>query len=195
MVAHELALSLRAPFGMEQPSATILSLEPVNLTNDDGNAVVRIGAWREEPANAAGDCVHLVLVNSQHEPVRFSAHIGGLIAPWDSFKWPCDCPDAGDVCDICFARRLFVSGPQLNISANGTLEEGWLGPRETAVYRIGCATPGTHPWISPQDNLANNPSAFATSLSNGLSPARKVSSNFGHHDGAFRLREKRWLPT
>ena len=169
--SHELALSLRAPFGMAQPRATIVSLDPA-LDAVDGNTAVQVRAWRESPAGAAGDCVHLVLVNSADIAVRFVAHVAGLIPPWEGFRWPCDCPGAGNVCDICFARRLFVPGPQLNVSANGTLGEGSLGPGDTAIFRIGCAAPGTHPWASPAANLANNPSFEE----NGGDP------NFAHGD-------------
>ena len=154
---HELKPGLYPRFGMAQPEATIVWSTPA--TEDTyGNNQLQIAAWRESPAGAAGDCVHLVVVNAHNGAVRFIANILGLLSPWNGFEWPCSCPGARNVCQICHARKLFEPGPQLNLSADGTLDEGWLGPGETQIYRIGCATPGTHPWQSPPANLVNNPS-------------------------------------
>ena len=97
-----------------------------------------------------GDCVHVVVVNSlTNTSVRFSAVVKGLSTPLVGWKRPCDCSRQL----LCCAKRLFVPGPSLPISASGMLAEDVIGPAEVAHYRIGCAVAATN-----AANMVRNPS-------------------------------------
>ena len=150
---HELGPSLHRQFGSApHPEAAILHTIPSH--GQDTYGPLRIRAWREFPPpgpghQAGGDCVHVVVVNSlTNTSVRFAAAVKGLQTPVDS-ETSCDCSQQ----PLCCAKRLFVPGPSLQISANGTLTEDIIGPGETLHYRIGCVVRPTNP-----ANLVRNPS-------------------------------------
>ena len=140
---YELGPSLHRPFGSTpHPKATVLSTVPSaaeisRLWPAVGLEPLRIRAWRETPPGVSSDCVHVVVVNLwSNGAVRFTAAIEGLRGEFPGFEWPC----SGYA--VCSATRLFTLGPQLNISAGGILSEEWIGPAQTAHYRIGCDTTG-----------------------------------------------------
>jgi hypothetical protein len=149
---HELGPSLHRQFGSPpHPEASILRSVPSN--NEIVFAPLRIRAWHEFPPKHEGQdplytqCVHVVIVNSlTNTSVRFVAALQGLSSPPSMCfaKGPSDCSKQPSCC----AKRLFVPGPSLQISATGILSESVIGPAETAHYRIGCA-------VSMPTNAAN----------------------------------------
>jgi len=137
IAAHmaELRPAFRRPFGSPRatasveevvPSAACFSQQDAGTAKLTGGAL-RAAVWTEtDPTNASAVCMHLVVINAALEATKiFRATLNSsALHGRTNLK----------------AIRMFAEGPTLNVS-QGVITADFIGPGQTAIYRIGCEAP------------------------------------------------------
>ena len=128
---HELRPSFRGSFGVVPPTTvTVVARQahPAACFSQHDSAAdalpggpLRAAVWVERTGNSSSSvCAHLVVVNTaKTAATSFVATLSGPLVGHSGLT----------------ARRLFTSGPTLDIAANGTVTEDFVGP--ASLHRLG----------------------------------------------------------